>query len=124
MAKKKEVEVESPRKYEVLETSYIGDRIYQAGEHVEYEGQPGANLRLLDGQEAYVEPEDQSGALAADLDARDSALNLREEEVAKREKAVDEREQQLDQMIEDADSRAKDLDAREVAVAAIEALAK
>jgi hypothetical protein len=110
MAKKKEA---GPRKYEVLEPSYIDDRIYQAGEHVEYEGRPGPNLRLLEGQEAYEDPDAEPDTKAVDLDVREKELNLREDEIAKREKDVDAREQQLDQMIEDADGRAKYLDARE-----------
>ena len=35
-------------RFEVLEKSFIGTRIYEVGEHVEFDGLPGANLKPLD----------------------------------------------------------------------------
>jgi hypothetical protein len=35
-------------KYEVLQVSYINDRIVQVGDTVDYEGEPGPNLRPMD----------------------------------------------------------------------------
>lgn len=35
-------------RYEVLELSYIGDRLVRPGTVVEYDGLPGGNLRPLD----------------------------------------------------------------------------
>jgi hypothetical protein len=35
--------------FEVLEVSFIGDRIRQPGEIVEFDGIPGPNLKALDG---------------------------------------------------------------------------
>lgn len=35
-------------RYRVLETSYIGERIVEAGAEVEYDGRPGKNLEPID----------------------------------------------------------------------------
>ena len=45
-------------KYEVLELSYIGDRLVQPGTVVDYDGAPGRNLRPLDAP-APAEPVDE-----------------------------------------------------------------
>lgn len=39
-------------KYEVLELSYINDRLVQAGEVVEYDGTPGTKLKPVEAKPA------------------------------------------------------------------------
>ncbi|MHC8321206.1 hypothetical protein ACYZT4_10975 [Pseudomonas sp. GB2N2] len=38
--------------YEVLEVSYIGDRLYTPGQAVQYDGEAGSNLREITDKEA------------------------------------------------------------------------
>lgn len=44
-------------KYRVLVTSYINSAIVQAGEVVDYDGKPGTNLELLEGDKSEAKPE-------------------------------------------------------------------
>lgn len=55
MAKTQEVggkEADQAQWYEVLEVSYIGDRLYTQGQAVQYDGEAGSNLRAITEQEA------------------------------------------------------------------------
>lgn len=82
--------------YEVLEPSYIGDRLYPTGERVQYEGEAGPNLRELSTKELRdLEKQDQDEEEPS-IDEREQELNEREEAVAQREKDADERVKELD----------------------------
>ena len=108
---------EEAKWYEVLEPSYIGDRLYRAGEEVQYEGEAGPNLKLLSAKEAKARLNEAEEPDDSDLDAREQELNKRESEIALREKDVDARQQELDDLKEKADLRSEELDQREKDVA-------
>lgn len=55
MAKNQELvskEADQTPWYEVLEVSYIGDRLYTQGQAVQYDGEAGSNLREITEKEA------------------------------------------------------------------------
>ncbi len=105
--------------YEVLEQSYIHDRIYNPGDHVQYEGEAGPNLRKLSKDELKKDQEQQK--------PDDELIDEREEDLIEREKAagklehdledkqvkLDQREKDLEKQLEALDERSKELDERE-----------
>lgn len=106
--------------YEVLEPSYIGDRLYRAGEEVQYDGEAGPNLKLLSAREVKSRQTDDEESDELDLNAREQELNKRESELALREKEVDQRMRDMDELQEKSDLRSMELDEREKEVAAKE----
>lgn len=57
-------------KYRVLEKSFIGNTIVEAGEVVEYDGRPGSNLELI--EDAPAKPKGKAKAAApVEDDAQD-----------------------------------------------------
>lgn len=81
--------------YEVLEPSYIGDRLYPAGERVQYEGEAGPNLRELSEKELRSLEKQDRQEDEPTIEQREQELNEREEAVAQREKDADERAKEL-----------------------------
>lgn len=129
MAKKSEV-AETPvaKWYETLEPSYIGDRLYQTGERVQFGGEAGANLReLTDDELKAPEPVKTDADLIidqqAEIDKAKADLDQREADLAVREKEADAKEQAAATQAEANDKRAAELDAREATVAAKETAA-
>lgn len=57
-------------KYRTLSKSYINSAIVEAGEIVEYDGKPGSNLELVEGDKPETKPKGKTkGAAPADSDA-------------------------------------------------------
>lgn len=108
--------------YEVLEPSYINERLCQTGEFVQYEGEAGPNLRELSDKEVKAHlKQDQAVELdEVDLDAREADLNKREGEINDREKKVVEDQERLDKALAGVEERSKELDAREAALVPLE----
>lgn len=104
--------------YETLEPSYINERLWPAGEVVQYEGEAGPNLRELSDKEvkAHLKQDQVEEPDEVDLDAREADLNKREADISDREKKVVEDQDRLDKALAGAEERAKDLDAREAVV--------
>lgn len=116
----------TPPWYEVLEQSYIGDRLYQIGDRVQFDGEAGANLRELSAAELKTaEPAKTDDDLLTErekaADLRDKDQDKRDSDLADREKAVDAKEQEVSALADANDARAKELDDREAAVSAKEA---
>jgi hypothetical protein len=118
MTKKKEL-----KWYETLEPSYINERLWPAGEIVQYDGEAGPNLRELSDKEVKQHLKaDQADELdEVDLDAREADLNKREDDINDREKKVVADQERLDLALAGVEERSKDLDSREKDVAAKEA---
>lgn len=108
--------------YEVLEPSYIGDRLYQTGETVQYEGEAGPNLKEITVKEAKEQLKEEQEPDETDLKAREIDLSNREKEIIDREKAVTEQENALREQKQASDLRVAELDDREKALAEKEAL--
>jgi hypothetical protein len=117
MTKKKE-----SKWYEVLEPSYINERLCQTGEIVQYEGEVGPNLRELSDKEvkAHLKQDQQDEPEEVDLDAREADLNKREDDINDREHKVVADQERLDLALAGVEERSKELDAREAALAAKE----
>lgn len=106
--------------YEVLEPSYIGDRLYQVGDEVQYEGEAGSNLKPISAKEAKARLKEEEEPDEVDLKARELELNKREDEIIEREKKVQSLADELEEVQEKADKRAEDLNEREKALSDLE----
>ncbi|MHC8403593.1 hypothetical protein [Pseudomonas sp. TMB3-21] len=106
--------------YEVLEPSYIGDRLCQVGEQVQYAGEVGSNLKPISAKEVKAHQQEEQEPEEEDLNVREADLNKRESDVAEREKLVATKEEEINGLAEANDLRAKELDDREEVVAAKE----
>jgi hypothetical protein len=117
MTKKKEL-----KWYEVLEPSYINERLCQTGEIVQYEGEVGPNLRELSDKEvkAHLKEDQADEPDEVDLDAREADLNKREDDINDREHKVVADQERLDLALAGVEERSKELDAREAVLAAKE----
>lgn len=107
--------------YEVLQPSYINDRLYTVGETVQYDGEAGDNLKPISAKEANQHLKEEQEPDEVDLKALEQELNKREQEIIEREKAVTLKEKDLDEQKEKSDLRVSELDEREKAVTAKEA---
>lgn len=114
MTKKKEL-----KWYEVLEPSYINERLCQTSEIVQYEGEAGPNLREMSDKEvkAHLKQDQQDEPEEVDLDAREADLNKREDDINDREHKVVADQERLDLALAGVEERSKELDAREAVLA-------
>lgn len=118
MTKKKELQW-----YEVLEPSYINERLCQTGEFVQYEGEVGPNLRELSDKEVkahFKQEQADDEPDVVDLDAREADLSKREDDINDREKKVVADQERLDLALAGFEERSKELDAREAVLASKE----
>ena len=126
---KKTAEEKAPKWYEVVEPSYIGDRLYVTGERVQFDGEAGSNLRELSSDELKkAEPAPTDDDLLLDREQgvtkRENDVAQREQDAAAKEGELQLKEEDLQKQVDALDARSKELDEREAAIKAKEDAAK